>query len=282
MRAMAPYALLQVKGPDAVEFVHRLCTQDVRPMHPGSVAPLAFLDGKGKLVATGLALRDEQGIWIETDACQADGLYEMLDRYHFTEKLELSRFDGACAEWCGPDAPQIGWNRVDGAVEVRVCAGGLGWRRWHGAAPSADGAPLSEADAALLRVLVGRVHVGVDTEKTTLGPEANLDDAIVVSESKGCYTGQEIVARIQTYGHINRRLCLVLVEGAATPFALDTTLFELEEGAPVGRLKTSVPCEGGIAALAFLPRELWDAGTRLHVGAADGPVAVVEPFAGTR
>ena len=256
-------------------------------MELGTLAPLAFLDGKAKLVATGLALRAEDGVWIETAADQVDGLAAMLDRYHFTEQLELARFEGGCEEWCGPDdgsspSSWVGWAEREDGVEVRCLRGGLRWRRLHGGSLDGAAPEIDDGAAELLRVLIGQVRVGTDTEKTTLGPEANLDDAIVVSESKGCYTGQEIVARIQTYGHINRRLCLVLIDGATAPFALDTTLFETEEGAPVGRLKSSVPCDGGVAALAYLPRELWGEGTPLRVGAADGPAAVVAPFAGTR
>ena len=87
--------------------------------------------------------------------------------------------------------------------------------RSHGAAIrlQAPPSPLSDGDAECLRLLAGLLRVGVETEPTTLALEADLDDH--VSTTKGCYTGQEIVARIHTYGHVNRKACLLhLAPGA--------------------------------------------------------------------
>jgi len=296
----APFSILAVEGPDAVEFLQRLCSQDVRSMAPGAAAPLAFLDAKGKLVATGWALRGADQVFIETAAEQADGLLALLDRYHFSERLTLARRDGECvgvvtrgasargaaeAPEDSPDGlpwslPAGSWREAAGVLEVCHERHGVRFVRCHGPAaalPTPPGEPLTDAEAEAVRILTGQVRVGVDTEKTTLGPEAHLDDAIVVSETKGCYTGQEIVARIQTYGHVNRGLCLLRIEGEGE-VPLDTPLLEPEDGAPVGRVKSVVTAHGVRVGLGYLPRDFWEAGVSLRLGAPDGPIVHVDEF----
>lgn len=142
--------------------------------------------------------------------------------------------------------------------------------RWHGGpvpAALAGLAPLDDAGWQRLRIAAGMAWVGVDAGADNLALEADIDEA--VSLSKGCYTGQEIVARIHTYGHLNRRLCRLWIEGAAA-VAPGSTLVD-GDGEPVGRITSAAAVDGGSLALGYLPRELWDGGTSLRLGAADGP-----------
>ena len=85
----APFRLLSVTGPDAEEFLQRLCSQDVAGLPDGQVRPAAFLDAKGKVQATALVCRSGEAFWLEVQATQAERLHELLDRYHFTERLTL-------------------------------------------------------------------------------------------------------------------------------------------------------------------------------------------------
>jgi folate-binding protein YgfZ len=82
------------------------------------------------------------------------------------------------------------------------------------AALSAAGAPeMPEAEAEVLRVEAGRPRFGVDADGSNLPDEIGLNDAI--STSKGCYVGQEVVARLRTYGQVSRRLVGFRLEGGA-------------------------------------------------------------------
>lgn len=280
----APFRLLSVTGPDAEEFLQRLCSQDVAGLPDGQVRPAAFLDAKGKVQATALVCRSGEAFWLEVQATQAERLHELLDRYHFTERLTLQLHGaGACRERIaavegdGERRAEVG---DDGALLVRFARRGVQFERGHAASATAvgDGRALGDDGFEALRMVSGTVRVGEDTEPTTLALEADLDDHC--STSKGCYTGQEIVARIHTYGHVNRALCLLqLPDGDAIrePVALE----EPEDGVPVGRVLRAVPVAVGDArarlGLGYLPRDFQAAGTALRL--PDGGDVQVLAFA---
>jgi len=294
-RSPSPHALLRLFGPDTVDFLQRLCSQHVVAMAPGDALPAAFLNPKGKLVATCWLGRTPDAVWLEVARDQLDTLAELLDRYHFAEKLAIERVaDWTCGEVLGSGAPaalglEPGICRpLDG--EGLVLTGerhGLSWVRYHAPAAFFEAPPWSEAGleeiseelAECLRICAGIVAVGSDTEPTTLALEAALDDH--VHNDKGCYTGQEIVARIHTYGHVNRLLCLLRVEGTPA-IEIGTPLVETEEGDPVGRAMTSAPLPdgNGTVALGYLPGDFQEPGTRLRLGVADGPEVEVVGFGG--
>ncbi len=128
-----------------------------------------------------------------------------------------------------------------------------------------------DAGAECLRMAAGLVRVGIDTEPTTLALEADLDDHC--STTKGCYTGQEIVARIHTYGHVNRRLCLLWL--AAGPVVQAPAPVHDDDDLPVGRVMHAVPVPDGSGRLGFgyLPKDFQEPGTRLKL--ADGAAVTV-------
>jgi folate-binding protein YgfZ len=111
------------------------------------------------------------------------------------------------------------------------------------------------------RVEVGVPRIGRDMDSSTLALEVPVEEAI--SATKGCYLGQEVVARGTARGHVNRRLVGLTIEGPEPP--RDAPL--VREGKEVGRL-TSVARAfgiGGLAALGFVRREHWEPGTELAV-----------------
>jgi len=274
-RDAAPYRLLTVAGPDAAEFLQRLCTQDVLAVPVGGVAPAALLDGKGKLQVTCLVGRLAADRFVlETQAEQAERLAALLDRYHFTEKLTLRLAPaGPCQERIGADFGGGASIREDEAgCVVAFARRGVRFERRHGA--GSPGPVAREPEPVLaecLRMLAGLVRVGLDTEPTTLALEADLDDHC--SSTKGCYTGQEIVARIHTYGHVNRRLCLLeLAPGPAVSVPMPV---HDDDDLPVGRVMHAVSLPDGTARLGFgyLPKDFQAPGTRLRL--ADGSAVTV-------
>lgn len=284
VRTDAPYRVAAVRGPDAADFLQRLCSQDVLSLAPGDSRPAAFLDSKGKVVVTCLVQRRIDGaapaFALETEAAQAESLARLLDRYHFTEKLAIEgpRPEFVCTEWIGAaDAapPPAG----DGLVFAWK-RGGVQFVRRHAgrtaAEPTWNGAALSPDLAAVLRMGAGVVAVGVDTEPATLALEAFLDDHC--SSTKGCYTGQEIVARIHTYGHTNRALCLLeLDDGPA--LTAPVVLHEPDDDLPVGRVMAAVrvPEKARRRGLGYLPKDFQGTGQRLRV-ATGGMAVVVRAF----
>lgn len=288
-RHPAPRSLLRVHGPDAAEFLHRLCSQDVEGMGPETSAPAAFLNAKGKLVGTCQVGSTADALWLDLASDELEALAENLDRYHFTERLAIERSDTLCGEVVGRDAPgavglPVGACRAldGGGVVFTGARRGLTWVRYHAPASFFAAPPWSELGlppledevGECLRICAGIPRVGTDTEEGTLALEADLDDH--VSTTKGCYTGQEIVARIHTYGHVNRKL-VVLTVGAEADVAVGTPLLEAEDGIAVGRLMSSALLPDGArrVGLGYLPPDFWEAGTALRVGDAEGPEAQV-------
>ncbi len=116
--------------------------------------------------------------------------------------------------------------------------------------------------------------MGVDADGDTLALEAGLDDC--VSLDKGCYTGQEIVARIHTYGHVNRKLCLLVTSVDELPVGAELVN---ANGDRVGRVGSSAPVDGGLrVALGYVVRKLAVPGTELRFREPAGGLVTVCGF----
>jgi folate-binding protein YgfZ len=119
-----------------------------------------------------------------------------------------------------------------------------------------------------LRIAAGIPRWGAELTEAVLPDEAGLRERGFISENKGCYVGQEIVARIKTYGHVNRRLVRLSVSGGL-PVPGDAVFFESEKA---GTLTSVAVAAGGGVALAFVRRERAEPGTAFTVVSARGPL----------
>ncbi|MFT6080076.1 MAG: folate-binding protein YgfZ [Planctomycetota bacterium] len=292
-REEAPYKLLELAGPDAGVFLQRLCSQDVLSLVEGIVLPAAFLDAKGKLQFTVMVFRRGESLWLETQAEQVERLQALLERYHFSEQLAIhSRDLGAVHEHIAAGGSQsfVGeshWSEQAEGPVIHVERRGVAFTRCHGGkivaranggseqAENVTPEPLTAETAEVARMLSGLVRVGVETEASTLALEANLDDHC--SATKGCYTGQEIVARIHTYGQVNRKLCLLWLAGGDA-ISEPTTIVEPEDEIPVGRVMhaVTIAAQGMRLGLGYLPKDFQEVGTALQL--EDGSVVTVAGF----
>ncbi|HTI34459.1 MAG TPA: glycine cleavage T C-terminal barrel domain-containing protein [Miltoncostaea sp.] len=264
-----PVALLWVEGPDAASFLHGLLSNDVAGLAPGGSTEALLLDAKGHVQASiGVHRDDADAFTLIVPPADGGAVAAALERYHFSEDLEVLGPEDA---WtltvsgmpapAGPSVPGI----LPGSVRVVVDD------------PAAAGAALPGGQAPpealeMARVAAGVARVGVDTGPSTLVQEAALEDR-AVSFTKGCYLGQETVARLQFRGRATRALRGLLRESAPEPGAAVTA-----GGREVGRV-TSVartPDLGAIG-LAILRREVAP-GDEVEAGGATGRVAGL-PFA---
>ncbi len=279
-----PLGLLRIEGPDAADFLHRLSSQDVAAMRDREVRPTAFLNPKGRLLALAQTARLGSTFLLAAEAARTVALHELLERYHFTEKLQLARPEPAGVLLAGPGSAGLlelepGHAReAPGGVALAWQQHGIEFAAWLSEAPAPwtpSPAELAPADAELLRLLAGMLRHGVDYNDTTLGPEAPIENHL--SHTKGCYTGQEIVARIATYGHVNRRI--VLLDCTAAPQPAQSPVVDPDDGEPVGRILSSTAIAGtdGSLALAVLPAPLATAGSELRAGDARAQVVSFGP-----
>jgi tRNA-modifying protein YgfZ len=280
--------VLHVEGADRVAFLQGQLTQDVKAMAPGEVLPAAALTPKGKLVflARVLALPDRLRLLVAADS--RESILAHLKKYVIFQKVAIadSSSEFALVGLYGPRAGQIsapgGAAPLPGegefSAEILVPSGSL--EDLERVIESAGSVLVSEETAEVLRVEAGRPRFGRDADASNFADEVGLDAAI--STTKGCYVGQEIVARTRAYGRVNRRLVgFRFPDGAIEPGSL---LKRPEEPRPgkveQGRVTSAVlsPVFGAIG-LGYAFRDV-PAGTRL-VSAADpsrGAVVAALPF----
>jgi folate-binding protein YgfZ len=279
---------LRLAGGEAAEFLQGQVTNDVEALAPGSGCYAALLSHKGKIQADMRVLRGEDWIWLDTEP----GLEPLLERTIRTYgigrdvRAENQTDTHAILSLLGPAARSA----LDAEPPAEEHSFVVGEHGLYVAAllgvdvicPAADAdavrlalgvEPVSEAAAECLRIEAGRPRFGVDFNTETIPEEAGLNER-AVSFTKGCYVGQETVARLHYKGKPNRHLRgLRLSEPAAT--GAELRLGERTVGA-LGSVAVS-PVHGPIG-LALVRREAGP-GDRLTVGDSGATAAVVElPF----
>jgi folate-binding protein YgfZ len=287
---------LALTGSQAKEFLQGQVTNDVEALAPGQGCYAAFLDHKGKMQGDlrVLDLGDELLLDCERSALQ--DLFNMIRRYKLGLDVELHKRTVECGllSLIGPDARRVAGAQGLPAAEHacdRAVLGGAGVvlavtdlgvdvicaaenvERVRGALEAAGAVPVSEAAADVLRIESGRPRYGVDLDATVIPQEAGLNQR-AVSFTKGCYVGQETVARLYYRGKPNRHLRgLRLSEPAAS--GSDLRLGERV----VGRLgSVAVSPRHGPIALAIVRREA-ALGDKLAVEGSEATAEVVElPF----
>lgn len=264
-------SLIWVEGPDAAGFLHGLLSNDVTGLAAGAGRPALLLDAKGHIVAATVVHRDApDALTLVTEPHLAEALAAALERYHFSEDLDILGPEPAEGVVLTGPAPA----REEGDILIPgPLPDSYELIPSDPARPLPEGRPERPAKALeAARILAGVPRVGVDTGATTLVQEAGLED-VAVSFDKGCYLGQETVARAQFRGRVNRRLRGLRFD--ADPPAPGGEVLLGDRA--VGTLTSVTALPGGGAGLAILRTEAAPGET---VTAAGSAATVVElPFA---
>jgi tRNA-modifying protein YgfZ len=300
--------LLRAWGRDPVRMLQGLVTADLAGAPPGQGVYGAFLTPKGRMVADARLLSRPDGeVWLETDAAAVDGLAAHLHKYVPPLFARFEPLGHVVLGVYGPAAAGIA-GRVLGALPARpgedayaeLAAGGLVVRSGYAGVDGCDAilpaAGVAEAAAGLeaagarpaghaaldvLRIEAGRPRWGAELTPDVIPLEAGLRER-AISESKGCYTGQEVIIRILHRGHVNRHLRGVLLGELPAP-AAGTELFRPGDDRAVGRITSACasPRFEQTIALGYVRREVAPPAT-LRLGRPDGPAATVValPFGG--
>jgi folate-binding protein YgfZ len=289
---------LALTGGQAKEFLNGQVTNDVELLEPGSGLYAAFLTHKGKMLGDVRVLDLGDELWLDTERSALQALFDLIRRFKIGYDVELHKRTLECAllSLVGPSARAVAGAQElpsaehssmrarRGGVEVVLVATADGIDVICAAADApavkaalaeAGAVEVSEAAADLLRVEAGRPRFGVDIDDTTIPQEAGLNDR-AVSFTKGCYVGQETVARLFYKGKPNRHLRGLRLSSDAVATGDPLRLGDREVGR-VGTVTLS-PTLGPIA-LALVRREA-EPGATLAVGEAGATATVVElPFA---
>jgi folate-binding protein YgfZ len=265
--------LLRVTGPDCVSFVQGMVTNDVEKLGEGASVYAALLNPKGGMMGDVRVLRLGEALVLDTGAGFGAAVKAFLSKYLVSEEAEL--YDAPELALVGLMGPQASAEIVapslasmpalwGGGVDVLVMRDTLKSL----ALPKVDSDTLE-----VLRVEAGAPRYGVDMTEATIPLEAELQRAI--NFQKGCYIGQEVIARATYRGHMNKKLSgLLLGEASPAPGA------ELKRGDKKVGFITSVVrsvARGQNIALGYVHRESVDAGTELEVEGQKAIVAAL-PF----
>jgi tRNA-modifying protein YgfZ len=283
---LTDWGLIRAQGPDAASFLHGQLTQDTNSLRQGSARLAGYCSPKGRLLASFIVWRGDADTFYL--ACSADLLAPTLKRLSMfvlrakckltdaTADLPLYGLAGGdAAAWLGDAAPAATWASASlGAGQVTRLPDVDGTARWLLAQPAdapAPALPALPADAwAALEVRSGVVRITAATVEQFVPQMVNLELVGGVNFQKGCYPGQEIVARSQYRGTLKRRS---LVFDSAAPLAAGQEVFHSDDPAqPAGlvALAAARP-DGGSSALVEIKLSALEAGS-LHAGAADGPL----------
>jgi folate-binding protein YgfZ len=287
---------LALTGPDATTFLEGQVTNDVEGLTPGEGCYAAFLTPKGKMLGDIRILDAGDEILLDTERPALQQLFNMIRRFSIGFQVELHKrtLERGLLSLIGPESDAVaGITHLPSAEHshVPVEIGGIAARAirtdvgidllcdaehtdsLRAAVEDAGGVTVSEAAVESLRIERGRPRYGVELDDTVIPQEAGLNER-AVSFTKGCYVGQETVARLHYRGKPNRHLRgLRLAAPAATG---DEVRFE---GRVVGRLASIAESPDlGWIALALIRREA-DPGAEVIVGSGAVGATVVElPF----
>ena len=283
--ALPGRGLLAVSGPLRQKFLHDILSNDVKARAAGEGCRAALMDVKGRLLAFLRALVEKDEIVLEVADGRAAMVAQRLEHYRVAAPVRFRAQEATVFGVLGPRAaaalgieelkPESHVRKALGAVEVRIArAGDLPASGYviHGPADAgtAIGGALEAAGAVALssdvldtlRVEDGRPWFGPDVGEENLLHETGLV-AEYHSPTKGCYVGQEVIARLEARGaNVNKLLRGLRLEGPAAPGTVLTMA-----GKGVGRITTAgVSPELGAIAMGYVHRGAAEPGTEVDAG----------------
>jgi folate-binding protein YgfZ len=287
----------EVEGRDRASFLQGMLSNDVKALAPGQGCAAAFLDAHGKVMALLRVYALSDRLLLELPAGLTQKTLLLLDKYLISEKAAFEPVDEAYAVLSvqGAQAPALIAGLAGAPMDlaphahVEATLAGIatrvvqrsefgvrpGFFLWaapdampalRAAVEGAGATPVEPAVGEVLRVEAGEPVYGQDVDESVILPETNLEH--LVSYTKGCYIGQEVVARVKYRGHVNRALTGLTLEGDRVP----------TPGAPVfagereiGRVTSAVRSLGLGApiALGYVRREHLEPGSAVAVRIED-------------
>lgn len=297
--------ILELTGKDRTRFLNGMVTNDVKSLKPGSGLYAAMLHPHGKLMADMRIYALADAYWLDLHEELIPRVREVLERHLIADQVAIRDRSAELVVIAvqGPASAELleglgmkgakslaEYQHLEATIEgtpVRVIraseTGEEGvivvapaaeapavWQTLLQAGHGGEFRPVGMEALNILRTEAGIPWYGLDMDETTLLPEVGLEQA--VSLSKGCYIGQETVARIAHRGHVNRHLVGLLVKADDVPASGTPLLYEQREVGRVTSAVHSLSLDRPIA-LGYVRRELMAPGTILEVRTSHGPGA---------
>lgn len=286
--------MIEVTGEERLRYVHNLATNSIEDLADGEGRRAFMLSPtKGRVLADFLACETESALWLECAEGSSSTVMELFRKYYFGQNVE---FEDRADEWWllslqGPAAEEIlasigialpsegEGSHVEGGVPdwpMRVVRwsdfGGNGFHLWIDQTVAGEverrlkeeGAVGAENEAVTaLRIEAGTAVFGRELTEEIIPLEAPTENAI--SHTKGCYPGQEVIARLHMRGRPARHLRGLEIEGSEE--LIPGTVLDAPDKVSVARVTSGgvSPVLGPIA-LAYVQRDYCEAGTVLSAG----------------
>ena len=259
---------LRFAGADRVRFLNGQVTANVRTLTPGEARPACVTTAKGRLCAEVVIHATAEALLVDADSTVRETLPARMERYIISDDvtLEVVSDDFRLLHLLGAAAAHPGLSGIAAASSRANRLGRPGLDLWLGSAEFARVWPeftaafpvLEEPLVESLRIEAGIPRWGLDLDENTLPPEAGLERTHI-DYDKGCYIGQEVISRLKSIGHVNRRLaafiarddgalkagmCLFAPDDAAIAIGTLTSAawsFTLEKPIALGYLKRGSP-----------------------------------------
>lgn len=257
--------VVAVAGPDRLTWLHALTSQDFETLEPAQSTDALILSPQGHLEFAFTAVDDGETVLLHTEPNTGAGLVEFFERMKFMSRVDIAE---------QPDLAVLGLPGLATAVIPRSELS---------AARAERGEPSGLWAWEALRIAAGIPRIGRDTDHRTIPNEAGLLGRAVHLD-KGCYRGQETVARVHTLGRPPRRLVLLHLDGSADRLPAEGSPISLagdDGGASVGFVGTSARHhELGPIALALVKRNVDATVALVADGIAAAQEAIVDPEIG--
>ena len=276
---------IKVSGRDRIDFLHNILTQDIAKLKPGMGSYAALLSSPGKILADMHVSIFEDHILLDLEAGLEEKLAGLLERYIITEDVLLASASKSFAhlflkgpearrilgtafrEVPLPDPPPFFHEPIENPWGEVILKKSFQKDAWHlliagnaaepvtlellKAGKTKGLAPAGLEAWEILRIEAGIPRYGRDMDENTLLSETGLEN-LAASETKGCYPGQEVVARIKTYKGLKRKLATLTFEGGET-FKSGENIYTLN-GDVAGEITSCAvrPGEAETLALGYL------------------------------
>ncbi|MGH7826525.1 MAG: aminomethyltransferase family protein [Candidatus Binatia bacterium] len=305
--------LLQLTGPDRLSFLQGMLSNDLREIGPGEGQYATLLNQQGKVLADVRVLCSQNSFYLDLWEITKDKIVEHLNRYLVADEVEIAdRSEGyGIISIQGPHSEkflqtllgqaelpkgplQHAIVEIDGAKSCVVRSSHTAETGFDLIVPKSalknvaqrsteigkqfSAAWVGEEAQNILRVEAGIARYGVDFTEDNLLLEVGLDHA--VSFKKGCYLGQEVVERIRSRGHVNKRLVGLIIDSEVETGGGDRITVSDRE---VGTITSTVfsPALKRRIALGYIHKDHWDPGTSVTIRHQDRQIqamVAVLPF----
>ncbi|NEP63196.1 MAG: folate-binding protein YgfZ [Symploca sp. SIO2G7] len=299
---LSHWGLLEISGDDRLRYIHNQSTNNIQKLQPGQGCDTVFVTSTARTIDLATAYVTENAVLVLVSPNRQQQMFEWLDRFIFPmDRVELTDISNQNAIFTliGPESEallsKLGVERssstayashqelILGELQVRLAIGsGLALPGYTLIVPVAEankleqtltkaGAmPLENQIWEQLRIEQGRPVPDFELTEDYNPLEAGLWQTI--SFNKGCYIGQEIIARLNTYKGVRQRLWGIRLNGSAQPGTVVTS-----EGSKVGKLTSFANTDQGAFGLVYIRTKAGGVGLKVQVGEVEGEIVDV-PF----